>query len=477
MGGVFAILVSLIVGAGQRTDGFLAAYSAYTIFLLFGTTMRITLVPQFGSTAEPQRFNDNAVERIGAIVPVAAALCALFVLGAPAIGAALMSGSGGVARTAATEAVAILGAAAFCQIWAAVLASVLSGARRFIAATVFYLVSAASMVVVGAALMPLIDTTGAAIAVLVAAVVLVGTHIVYLGRFGFRAPPRWRAVASRKAWVFTALAASGSFLTMALQLNLTISLALVSSSIGVVTAYVYAYMAAVTVTSVTAATIGLVTMPNLIDAHEQHGHQAVRGYLGDTAAFGMFLYAPLAVGYVLFGYPVADAVFANALSPETLSFFWDASRVLMAMGVIWVIYTPLITLALMLKLYQRIVVTALLTVLVHVALVAPLSTVSPRAVVIGQAISGSVLMVILAVAVLGRSAARDTWAMFAAVTPCFVPLFGFVAVRLVTGAPTSLPESLAALAAASIFYLAAAIKLWPSVGGRAVQLLLSRSPG
>ncbi len=28
MGGVFAILVSLIVGAGQRTDGFLAGYSA-----------------------------------------------------------------------------------------------------------------------------------------------------------------------------------------------------------------------------------------------------------------------------------------------------------------------------------------------------------------------------------------------------------------------------------------------------------------
>jgi len=42
----------VIVGEGPQTDGFLAAYSAYLTFLLFGSTLRVALVPLFGATAD-----------------------------------------------------------------------------------------------------------------------------------------------------------------------------------------------------------------------------------------------------------------------------------------------------------------------------------------------------------------------------------------------------------------------------------------
>ncbi|MBJ7348889.1 MAG: hypothetical protein JHC87_10010, partial [Thermoleophilaceae bacterium] len=56
LGAVFAVLVTVVLGKGPSTDGFLAAYSAYTLFILFGTTLRTALIPQFGPANQPERF-------------------------------------------------------------------------------------------------------------------------------------------------------------------------------------------------------------------------------------------------------------------------------------------------------------------------------------------------------------------------------------------------------------------------------------
>ena len=70
IGGGFAISITLILGAGADTDGFFAAYSAYTAFIVFGTTMRVALVPQLGDASDPARFRANARDRIGRILPI-----------------------------------------------------------------------------------------------------------------------------------------------------------------------------------------------------------------------------------------------------------------------------------------------------------------------------------------------------------------------------------------------------------------------
>ncbi len=50
LGGLLALLISVIVGEGPEADGFLAAYSVYLVFILFGSTLRVALVPLFGPT-------------------------------------------------------------------------------------------------------------------------------------------------------------------------------------------------------------------------------------------------------------------------------------------------------------------------------------------------------------------------------------------------------------------------------------------
>ena len=50
LGALLAVLIAVFEGEGPETDGFLAAYSAYLLFILFGSTLRIALVPLLGST-------------------------------------------------------------------------------------------------------------------------------------------------------------------------------------------------------------------------------------------------------------------------------------------------------------------------------------------------------------------------------------------------------------------------------------------
>src|SRR5207244_8669573 len=68
LGGLLALLIAVIVGAGNDTDGFLAAYSAYLTFILFGSTLRVALVPLLGSTADEAEFRKRAADRVGRLV-------------------------------------------------------------------------------------------------------------------------------------------------------------------------------------------------------------------------------------------------------------------------------------------------------------------------------------------------------------------------------------------------------------------------
>jgi peptidoglycan biosynthesis protein MviN/MurJ (putative lipid II flippase) len=116
-GGLLAVLIAVIVGEKPETDGFLAAYSAYLIFILFGTNLRIALLPQFGSVANEPAFRARAAAIVGRLVGASAVVCGAMVALSPVLGSLLVPGAPQEAQRAASIGVAILSVAAWCQIW------------------------------------------------------------------------------------------------------------------------------------------------------------------------------------------------------------------------------------------------------------------------------------------------------------------------------------------------------------------------
>lgn len=474
-GGVFALLVVVVLGQSEDSDAFLAAYSAYLLLLLFGSTMRVALIPQFGSTSDPEAFAATAQRRVGEVVPVGLMLGLIFVASSPLLGPVLMSGASDDAKRTASISIALLGIAAACQIWSAVLASVLGGARRFVASAVFYLIGSLAMLGIATVLMELEGVTGAAFGVLIAAVLLLLAHAIYLWRLGFPPPLHFRSVFTSHAWIATAKVSAAAVIPIVFQLNLTISIAFLSGGLpGTVSAYVYAYLATVTATGVTAAVITTVTLPNLISGLKSSGQAAVRPYLTETSAFGTYMFLPVALGFACFGWPVADAVLGGSMTFPVLDFFWDSARIFLIMGLIWAIFAPLISIALAQERYRLMAGTALVVIPLHVVLMLLLSDRGELGTTIGQAIAGSALSFVVLVGLFGRDSLSAAWDVLLANAPCVLLALVFVLPALLLDV-SSLLASLGAIAICTTAYFVLGTLLWPSTGRRMVTLLLGRS--
>ena len=137
-GGLLALLIAVIVGETPQTDGFLAAYSAYLVFILFGTNLRVALLPHFGSVDDEVAFRERAREIVGQLAGASAVVVVAIVLASPLLGRLLVPGAPAEAQEAAFAGVAILAVAAWTQIWSAALASVLAATERFVVSAVLY---------------------------------------------------------------------------------------------------------------------------------------------------------------------------------------------------------------------------------------------------------------------------------------------------------------------------------------------------
>lgn len=474
LGGVFALLVAVILGQGDSTDGFLAAYSAYLLLILFGSTMRASLVPLLGPATNSEKFVDTARKRVSEILPIAIVLSLAFVVAAPLIGRLLLHGGSDDAKFAASESVAILGIAAIGQIWSAVIASVLAGARRFVASSWFYVASSTVMLLLAAGLMELWGVVGASIGVAIAAWLLALAHIAYSANLGFTAWPDPVALFQSGSWRTLMQVTAGSVIALVAQLNLTIAIGFVSGATGIVSGYVYAYLATIMATGVTSATIGLVTLPGLVSALDHHGDDAADHYISETAAFGTFLFLPVALGFACFGRPIVDAVLGGSLTASTLDFFWDAARVFLVMGLVWAAFVPLTTLALARRRFATLAAASLLVLPIHFMLVAILSPSGAIWTAVAHAISGVLLYVSVAALLLGRKAPSVTSHVARSIAPCALLALTFVIPRLALGAPSSVAVAIGGIAICSALYLVLGIRLWPRVGGRMFSLLLAR---
>lgn len=475
LGGLLAVLIALIVGEGADTDAFLAAYSVYLVFTLFGSTLRVALVPLLGPTSDEQAFTRAARERVKRLLAAAAVLALTILVLSPLLGRVLVPGAGSDAQLTAGVSVGILAIAAFFQVWAAALSAVLGAARRFMWSALLYIGSSAANVALAAVLMAVIGIEGAALGLLGGALLLVAGHVLYMRRFGFRAWPHPRSALESSTWRLAGLAAAGASIPIGFQVNLTISLAAVSDQTGAVTAYTYAYFLTVLATSITAATIGLVTMPGLVSALHERGRSAAREYMQATSPIAVFLYVPLAVAFAVFGKPFLDAVLEGALTPGTIDLLWDAARIFLLMGLAWVLLAPLTTLALALELYGTMALLTLCMIPVHAALVLPASSEGPLATVAAHAVSGTLLVVALLVIIFRREAAAAAARTIVASLPAAGLALSFVVLGLLGLGDGGVLKAAAGVLLAAALYVALAAALWPSVGRRTLLQLTSRT--
>lgn len=474
-GGLLALLLALIVGEGAGTDAFLAAYSLYLVFALFGATLRVALVPLLGSVDDEARFVRRSHDAVARLVTVGIAASIALAAGSPLLGRALVPGASEGAKGTAAASVAILAGAAACQIWAAALAAVLGAGRRFVASALFYVAASAATVALAAGLMVVMGILGAGVGVLGGSLLLLGLHLGRALRLGLRARPRPGLLAERATWTLVARVAAGAALALALQITVAISLAAVSARTGAPTAYSYAYFLAALFSSVTSSALGLVTLPDLVSDLARRGAAAAEDWLGAVVPFAALVYVPLAAAYAVFGRPVLDAVLGGSLSDPSIDVLWDASRVFLAMGLGWLLLFPLSTLALSTDRHRGQALVCIVAVPLHLGLVTAVSGLGPRAVAtvhaagMGAALTAAFLVLVLRARALPAVVAVVRRALPAGLLALVFPLLGLVVAH--PGPAGAVALSLAGGA----LYAGVGVVAWPSVAGRAARLLAARA--
>lgn len=477
LGGFFALAVTWIIGAGAETDGFFAAYSAYTAFIVFGTSMRVALVPQLGPASEPEAFRANATDVVARLIPLALVLCAVFVLAAPVIGYALTLDADPRTREVAIASIALLSIAAFFQIWAAVVAAVLGGAKRFVATSLASMISLAVSVTIGAILLETVGILGASVGMIVGAATYALAQVVYLRRLTFSAPPKVRAVFERRTWLVGGRMAIAAVLPIVIQLYLTMALAAISATEGAVTAYTYGYLIATVLSAVSVGTVGVVSMPAAVDAVHREGSSAAVPFVKDVGSVGFFLFWPLAICFALFGKPVVDALFGGSLSASEIEVLWNSSRLFMVLGVVWAVGMPFTTYALAMHLYSRVAVSAFCLFLIHALTMFIFAGDDPTTVAAIHVGGGVALFLVLSIVIMGATALR-AWAaeLKAIVVPALLGL-SIVAIELLFGSPGNVGAAIALSAAGCAAYAALSYFATPNLGRKLIGQLLQRAPG
>ncbi|MGH2906450.1 MAG: hypothetical protein ACRDKI_06730 [Solirubrobacterales bacterium] len=474
LGGVFAFAVTAILGEGPSVDGFFAAFSIYTIFIIFGQTMRVALVPQLGPSSEQERFTENGRDALGRLLPQAMVLSVICVAVAPLIGELLMRNASTTARNAATMSIAILAVASFFQFWAASQSAVLAGAKRFAGSSVIYVISGTISLVSVTILASLFDTPGAPIGMLIGAISLGAMHMVFLRRFGFHAHPQPRKFFQQKTWLIGGRMATAAILPILIQLQLTIALSQISGFTGAVTGYTYGYLAMSVLAGMTVGAISLSTMPTIVASIEREGRAAAIPYIRDVSSQTLFLYLPLATAYALFGYPAIKLVFGDFLKPTTLALFWDSTRVFLLLGLTWSVFTPFTNVALAQRRYRLLALVAIAMLPVNIAILLIPGANSGFDEAIAHTVSGAVLFWTLGFAILGLTAFAAIWAIVRKAWPAAALSCVFVALALIPGTTDSLGASLACIIGGGIFYLAVAFQFWHGLGRPMILQLLSR---
>jgi hypothetical protein len=259
---VVGILIAREFGRTDETDGFFAAYGVFFVVVLAAQAIRIAVLPALARSRQERRLAGEITGFAVAIAVVAVPLLLVAELAADPFASLLTGGESDVAQRAAVDALRWMAPAAVAHLFAGLAASGLAALDDYVTAAVGYAAGSAA----GLALMLLrVEPDG---------IVAVAWGMMVNGVVSLLVPLAvlaWRAQAERmprgavrptgapltsRLGVF----ATAASLPIALQLLYVVCLPFAGArGSGSVTSFGYAYLAAASLVSVTAVSLGLVT--------------------------------------------------------------------------------------------------------------------------------------------------------------------------------------------------------------------------
>jgi O-antigen/teichoic acid export membrane protein len=466
-----ALVVVFVIGEGHRTDAFLAAYSLYFVFAIFGGSLRASVVPLLGHIESERLFRQRVTELLSRILLVGLLALLILAVVSPLAGQLLTLGLPAHDRWIAVLTLIVLAPAAFMQIYASAQSAALSAARRFSFSSALYVGAGAVALGSSALLLELIGILGGAFGLLIGALVLSGGHTLYLRQFGLRPRLRLESLRERVQRELTFSLVAGAGLGIALQLNLAIALAVISNDPGAITAYSYAYFLSSMILTISSLPLGLVTLPDLVTRIAREGTNAVEDHFLRVTPYALAVLTPLLFAYAADGRPLLEAIFADSLTDGTIDLLYDLGLVLGAMAIptALLFLGGIVTLALG---RSRAYLTVGLTgIAIQAPIVIAVSFLGPRAVAGGHAATSLAITALMLATAFGRRWPHVASESLRRSAPALAFSTVFILFRLPLGADPSVISACASALVAFLAYAALSVRFWPSISTAFVDLL------
>jgi hypothetical protein len=256
------VIIAREFGRSEKTDGLLAAYGVFIVIVVAAQAIRVAVLPQLARAEEERRLAAELAGYAAALLVIAIPLLLAAELGADRIGELLTGGESAVARKTAADVLLWIVLAGVFHLFAGLAASGLAALDDYVTAAVGYATGSATGLVF---ILVRVEQDG---------IVAVAWGITLTGAIAFVVPAIGLAIRALRAGMpptavrpnglplrarFRAFGV-GAALPIALQLLYLVSLPFAARlETGAATSFVYAYLAASSLVTVTAGSLGLVT--------------------------------------------------------------------------------------------------------------------------------------------------------------------------------------------------------------------------
>jgi hypothetical protein len=324
------VVIAREFGRSEQTDGLLAAYGVFIVLAIAAQAIRVALLPPLATARAESRLASEMAGFAIAITVVAIPLVLLAELGANELASLLTGGESGVASDTASEALRWMVPAAVAYLYASLAASSLAALDDYGTAAIGFALGSV------AGLLLIVSRAGPDGIVAVAwGMTLNGTIALLVPSIGLllkavreRVPARAARPGGLSLRSRVGMFATGAMLPLALQLLYLTCLALAGRlGPGEATSFVYAYLAAASLVTVTAASMGLVTSVPLTRAGL--GAAAAARHVVATSWLALVLVGAAAGVFALAGGQVVEALLGDAYAGDIGS---ELGRLVVAMS-------------------------------------------------------------------------------------------------------------------------------------------------
>jgi hypothetical protein len=267
--GIIGVVIAREFGRTEETDGFFAAYGVFIVVALAAQAIRVAVIPALTRAREERRLAGELLGFASALAAVALPLLLAAELGAEPIASLLTGGDSEAARDAAVEALRWMVPAAVAHLFAGLAASGLAALDDYATAAFGYAAGSTAGLALILARVGEDGIEAVAWGMALNGAIALAVPVAVLALRGRSARMPASAVRPSGQSLSTRLAVFGAAASLPIALQLLYVLCLPFAGrlgIGAVTSFGYAYLAASSIVSVTASSIGLVTSAPLTRA-------------------------------------------------------------------------------------------------------------------------------------------------------------------------------------------------------------------